>query len=393
MMHAYERLGKLINGVMQTPEKKTESFFVGDFENFREVFILESANIEKYLTREALSINDERVFELKVHRYQGMIISWLDEVTWFQSEEKAKYPAAFYQFIVEELQKLLSHITDHFGTFFNYDEKVPQIYLQACQKKLKGRFNGMVKHLVNESVNPELLAIVLFPIREFLNPRPSQKICYGNELFIKKYMYQLSCYSKEKHTGVEYENKALLQLMVYLNFNYPGIVSYVIRKIVTNLNTAGSPDKKVKKLSFYLKEINQFEERKGMCYKPHCASLKEQLTKWIEAEICYHEKKIKMFSMMPDLQNEDIAFMEEKLHVSVSVEVLTLLARAAKETNFVLNKHSTEMFRHISKYFRTVNADNLSVKSMVKKSYVAGRNSKETAIDVLHEMIRRIHGY
>ena len=47
---------------------------------------------------------------------------------------------------------------------------------------------------------------------------------------------------------------------------------------------------------------------------------------------------------MPDLQNEDMVFMEEKLHVSVSVDVLTLLARAAKESNFVLNKHSTEMF-------------------------------------------------
>mgnify|MGYP001555270465 FL=1 len=109
-------------------------------------------------------------------------------------------------------------------------------------------------------------------------------------------------------------------------------------------------------------------------------------------EIYFIEKKWKN-SCLTRLKNEGIKTMEEKLHLSVSVDVLTIIARAAKDSKLIVNKQSREMFQNISSFVRTKNAEHLSVNSMVKKSYVAERGSKEKAIDMLHEMIKRIHEY
>jgi len=45
---------------------------------------------------------------------------------------------------------------------------------------------------------------------------------------------------------------------------------------------------------------------------------------------------------------------------------------------------SREMYENISSFVRTKNVEDLSANSMIKKSYVAERGSKEKAIDMLH---------
>lgn len=96
---------------------------------------------------------------------------------------------------------------------------------------------------------------------------------------------------------------------------------------------------------------------------------------------------------MAGVRNEGIKTIEEKLHLSISVDVLTIIARAAKDSKLIVNKQNREIYQNISSYVRTKNADNLSINSMIKKSYVAERGSKEKAIDILHEMIKKIHEY
>lgn len=45
---------------------------------------------------------------------------------------------------------------------------------------------------------------------------------------------------------------------------------------------------------------------------------------------------------------------------------------------------SREMYQNISSFVRTKNVEDLSANSMIKKSYVAERGSKEKTIDMLH---------
>jgi len=77
----------------------------------------------------------------------------------------------------------------------------------------------------------------------------------------------------------------------------------------------------------------------------------------------------------------------------VSVEVLTLLGRAAKDAGLIVNEHLTEVFKVLSQTCRTTYQERPSAHSMLKKSYVAERGSKQSAVDILHEMIKRIQKY
>jgi hypothetical protein len=163
--------------------------------------------------------------------------------------------------------------------------------------------------------------------------------------------------------------------------------------MVGALNALPEQAQKLERLAGYLKKVNQVHIKPGVAFKGKLESIQAQVGGWLEEEIYYHEKQQRLLSVPPVLREEAEVAEEEKLHFSASVEVLTLLARSAKDSNLILNKTTTSLFRSLSKFCRTVNAQSPSAHSMLKKSYVAERSHKQAAIDVLHEMIKNIHKY
>ena len=114
---------------------------------------------------------------------------------------------------------------------------------------------------------------------------------------------------------------------------------------------------------------------------------------WVNEEILFLEQKLKLFSAEPVLKNDVLIADEEKLYLSVSVDFTTLLARAVKDSKLILNKQMAGMFRNIARFCRTKNSENPSPGSMLNKSYVAERSTKEAAIDILHETIKKINRF
>jgi hypothetical protein len=127
-------------------------------------------------------------------------------------------------------------------------------------------------------------------------------------------------------------------------------------------------------------------------FRHNLPPLKEQLSDWIAEEMVYLEKRQILLSVVPGYVDEVIAD-EEKLHVSSPLDVLSILARSAKDSKFILNKQMTGMYRVIAKFIRTTNVEKPSPTSMFNKSYVADRKAKDAAIDLLHEMINNIRKY
>jgi hypothetical protein len=178
-----------------------------------------------------------------------------------------------------------------------------------------------------------------------------------------------------------------------MNFNCSAFSGYLIKNVVNDINAVHEQGEKIEKLSQYQKEFNQMQVKPGVGYKYNAVSLKERVCTWIEEELYYLEKKERLFSMAPVSTDESVIAEKEKLHFAASVEVLALLARSAKDSNLVLNKDLTVVYRSLARFVRTKGAESPTVKSMLKKNYAAQRSSKQRAIDVLHEMIKCIHGY
>jgi hypothetical protein len=383
---AHERLENLIDHFAKTPAH-TGSLFIPDLHTFENLFIQETTNIKTLLNRKSLPIENERNFELLVHQYQSLIAFWLDKL--LRAKKNFKYPEEVVQLITAELEQLLIFMHDRYEKFFNLDGKVPEISLMQIRENLKGRFQKLRRHILKECGNEALTALALSPLHDLLNSESQKKITCRYLFYTRRIEKALLNFSNAKYTGSSWEDKPLIELLVLMNYNHSEVVLFIINKMIGNIEMLETIEDKRDRLRFFLKEFNQLKERTDVAYVPSSTSLKEQIIEWISQEMIYMDK---VTPVSKNKGNQPVAN-EEKLQLSLSVEVVTLISRAAKDNNIITNRHNTDVFKNLSKYVSTKQAETLSVNSMIKKSYAAEKRSKDAAIDVLHGLIKRIHEY
>lgn len=121
-----------------------------------------------------------------------------------------------------------------------------------------------------------------------------------------------------------------------------------MEEIVNSINALPEQNQRVEPLADYLKQCDQAQIKPGVSFRHNSVPLKEQLSNWIAEEMVYLEKSQTLLSG-PGSVDEVIAD-EEKLQFSVSVDVLSILARAAKDSKIILNKQMrgcTGLFRSL----------------------------------------------
>jgi hypothetical protein len=386
MEFSHERLEKLIDHFEQTPANR-ESLVIPDLSTFEKLLTTEIMNIKTFLNRKSLSMENEKSFELTVHQYQSLISFWLDKLC--HAKKNINYPTEVIKLLTDELGKLLHFIYDRYEAFFNLDEKVAEILLRHIRQNLKGRVQKLRRHLLEECGNEVLTTFALSPLSDLLNSESKKKITFRYLFYTRRIEKVLSTFSNAKYTGASWEDKPVIEMMVLMNYNRSEVVLFIINKMISNLKILETIEDKKHWLRFFLKEFNQLKERNDIAYKPSAASLKTQIIGWMSEEIIYLDKE----NQPLDNKAKQTIANEEKLHLSISVDVFTLISRAAKDNKVITNKHNTDVFKNLAKYVSTKQAETLSANSMIKKSYVADRKAKEVAIDVLHGLIKRIHDY
>ena len=387
-----ERLEELITDSYSPNLYKGKPFTENELPDWSENITKEIKNVTTYLRHRAYNITNERSFEILIHQYQGVIIDLLDKVYAYEKEADSLVLCAAYHMIGEQLSGLLSFITKTFSLYFNNNEKVPKIYLHLSKEELKATLIELEIKLIGKPIDDNIIKIGLAPIRNFIK-YSSKEISYAKLLYIKELCKQLVDFSLATPNPRIEANKELSELLVYMNLNSSEFINYLVHTIINAINSLDEQALKIEKLTFYLKDFKQIQEKPGVAFNSAALTVKEQVTEWIKEEIVYYETKSRLVSVMPALKNDESILDSEKLIVSVSVEVLAILARAGKDSKFILNKHMTEMYNSISKFCRTVKAESPTGNSLRKKGYVAARSNKAIAIDILHEMIKHIHKY
>jgi hypothetical protein len=391
MEYSYERLETLISCFEKT-HKKPNDIFVPDLNSYKELFLRETMNLKTYLTSKSFPIENERNFELLVHEYQSLLALWLDHLFQVQSKGKCKNSKVVFEMITEELQKLLAYIYERYERFFNLDEKVPEISLKQIREGLKDSVQKLRNHISKECSNETLVELALSPLLDILNSEQKKKITYRNLFYSKRIEKALANFNKEKYTGSGCDDKPMIELMVLMNYNNTEAYNFISNKIFCNIEMSETIEKKIDKLRFFLKEINQFKERPNIAYKKFPLSLKEQIVGWISEEIGYQAKGSLPHQTTAEAKEKTMP-QEDKLHLSIPGDVIALMMRALKDNNVITNRHKTEVFKNLSKYVSTKHAETLSVNSLIKKSYDPERRAKDAAIDVLHQLIKTIHEY
>ena len=387
MEYAYERLGRLVDYLVTTPG---DSLSLPGADTLQNQFMEETLNIKTYLNRRSLLVENEKNFELTVDQYQKLIASWLDVIYEARCKENFKWPEPLFQLVTRELLALIKFMYDRYERFFNLDAKVSMIFLDESNKGLDERIRALRHHLLKEDSNETLTELALAPLTDLLNPAKKKKITYRNFLYAQRIEKALSAFGKEKFTGSGCDDKPLIELLVLMNYNNPEVKKFIINKIMVHIEMATTLQSRINRLQFFLKEFIQFKERPNMAFCRFSESLKNQIVTWISVENGYYLESVSLpVEEVQSLQKKPIA--AQKLQVSVAVDVLSILFRAAKDTNVITNKHKTEVYKNISHHIRTPQSEIVSVNSLTKKSYVPEERVKHIAIDLLHSMIKKIH--
>ena len=390
MEQSNERLEKLINFFSKTG--KTATDFIPDEETYKMMFIQEITNIKNLLNRKSFNIENHTTFGFLIQQYQVQIAEWLNHLFDVKEKENAKYQEWVIRFITEELEALLAFIYTRYQTFFNLDEKLPEISLEQIRASLKERVQKLRKLLVKEFKNEAQVELALLPLKKILNANSKDKISYRYLFYTRRIEKTLADFIHEIPSCNCCENERIIELIVLLNYNCKEAQHFIINTITAELEKEDTLESKLNRLRFYLKEFRQLAERPKVAYKSHSPSLKEQIVGWISEEIIYQERRV-VFSSANFLDKENTIAYEEKVQLTFSVEVFAIIVRAAKDNKLVMVKHAMEFFKIIPKYFSTKQATTISTHSLRNKSYTAELSAKREAIDILHAMIKRIHEY
>jgi hypothetical protein len=389
LRYALEELDVLITVTLK-PELIREKSITGDQ---KQEWILAAEknkeNIRIFLMRKAFDIAQEKALELLIQQYQLSIITLLDKVFNYQRENIFPELHHFYNVVLKLLEDILSNIEQRYAKYFNQDDKVPDIYLQLSMEEIRHKLKQISRRFKDNKNNEKLIALSLSCIHSFSISKSNKIITYRRLMYIKDIISGMELQCRQ----VNFTDKEMMELLIYKNFNCSSFISFCINEIVNKINSIPEHNDKIDQLGYSLKQINQMQVKPCFAFKHNNESVKEQVATWINEEIFYFEQKHRLLSVVPLLKDDAIIIEEHKLHLSVSVDVLTLLARSAKDSKLILNKQMTGMFRNISRFCRTKNAENPSATSMLNKSYVAERSNKKAAIDILHEMIKNINRY
>jgi hypothetical protein len=297
----------------------------------------------------------------------------------------------FCKEVFQCLEGLLQFIEENFKEYFNLDEKVTDVYLQITQQVLGKQLKLLRHQLKKGKVDKRLQKIALWPITSFCK---KEKVSYRQLLYIKQLVRGLVYLTPNPSPKGEGKiSRKIVGLLIYLNYNTGEFVSFCLAKIVDTINALTNQKERIAKLIECRKFFRQMRVRPGIGFRLLAETAKEQICGWINEEIHYLEEKHPLLSVAPLIKDDDIIRDEEKLHFSVSVHVLGILARAAHDSKLILNKEGTTVFENISKYCSTIKTKSPSAGSMDRKSHEAERSQKEKAILVLQEMIGRIMEY
>jgi hypothetical protein len=388
MRYSTERLGRLIGRLSTTPSLLYFEDASGtNAADLKQSILVEIDSMRCYLNREAIAPENIETFKHLVGQYQIFITSWMDKIYAVLGDfVKNEESALFLTFL--ELKTYLEEIQELYGDFFRFDKKAPKIYIVENRKRIKRRYPALARNLLKEKVTHQCAEIALKPLKDFIEIGDQKRITFRRLQYLKKYEDALFEFRNDNDN--ECKDRALLDLLFYLNYNSIRMFRFMIDGIRKELSSAKNNKEYLVKLHLYLKEVNKMKTH-TLIFNENAKSLKEQIAQWIQEEISCHKVTS---SIIQD--SEPIRIPKDsirKIELSTSVNVLSVIIRAAKETGLVVNTNNTEVYHTFAKYFRTKHSSNLSGSSLLKKSYSVSSGASKSANKLLKQMIEKIESY
>jgi hypothetical protein len=261
------------------------------------------------------------------------------------------------------LEKLLRFIEKEFKNYLNVNIQIPYRSILVKEFEITDKLQELKSRLLGSNINDQLLKLVYEPLLKISTINIQEKLTYYDFNYCSDFILIL-------HYQIDFDNinEAVIKNYLFdLNFNSLQFFDCLVIDISKELKEAENNIQKIDILYRELKNYNQKQTRNFTRYNQKVPSIKEQIINWIEEEIEYLTKKIKLEAN----QFTNVASNEEKIKflTGLSVAQLCYFFALLIETGIIEHKNHADIFRFISENFKTAMTDKISTVSIKSKYY------------------------
>jgi hypothetical protein len=279
------------------------------------------------------------------------------------------------------LEKLLRFIEKEFKNYLNVNIQIPYRSILVKEFEITDKLKELKSRLLGSNINDQLLKLAYEPLLKISTINIQEKLTYYDFNYCSDFISVL-------HHQIDFENsteETISECLFELNFNSLQFFKYLTYNILQELEVQENNIQKIDVLYRLMKNYNQKQSRNFLKYKANLPPLKEQIINWIEEEIEYLTKKIKLEAN----QLANVSNNEEKIKflTGLSVAQLSYFFGLLMEAGIIKHKNQTDVFRFISENFKTSMTDKISVDSIKVKYYNVESNTKTSVREKIVELI------
>ena len=261
------------------------------------------------------------------------------------------------------LEKLLRFVEKEFNNYLNVNIQIPYRSILVKEFEITDKLNDLKSRLLASNIDGQLLKLIYEPLLKISTINIQEKLTYYDFNYCTDFILIL-------HHQIDFDNindEAIKNYLFDLNFNSLHFFDCLVMDISKEIKEVENNIQKIDILYRELKNYNQKQTRNFTRYNQKVPSIKEQIIHWIEEEIEYLTKKIKLEAN----QFRNVASNEEKIKflTGLSVAQLCYFFALLIETGIIDHKNHADIFRFISENFKTAMTDKISTVSIKSKYY------------------------
>lgn len=332
-------------------------------------------NLQRLILDEMIGRHHAKDKEEFVRMVQLMLTKLLNKVSLVCSCSSVSINDKQPGLLTQELLKALHFIQEYFGTYFDRNERVPDVLVSFYKKEINSLSETLRQKLILSNLMEPLLTETLTNHFSGSFESNNMPVSYRLHFYEKELLRELS---KEVNPATD----SIRKLLYYYNFNSPAFIMYEFDRLVNLLSAITSKSEKILMLRSELKIINQLPVRVNYCFDENMPALKEQVSTWITEEIKYCEA-----GYFTQAGNSTGTEPENKINTTLSVAKLGLLIRLLVVDKIIINRTVAPMLRTVAKTFSTLQREEISFGSLETKYHAPDKATINVMKDMLHKWI------
>ncbi len=334
--------------------------------------------LKTQLLRDTLYNKTEKEVQLLVERYQIKLTSLMDRLFHFQHDDSITDKLKeFYGAVAGQLEMVIVLLQNDYGRYFNSDLNLPLSLRLREAQVLKRQWKLLFKAMRDLEANAHLLNVLDKSIKGILDLHERPAISYRQVFYFKNLLKEISGYLFSSTCPPVYAS--LTELLISWNFNDLAFIREVCSDLRTELEKKESDEFRLEFLKNAEKQLRQLLEQKKIAFDTDQPIAKQIILNWIGQEQAY----LQAIVALPEKKEAQEGV---KMHTSLPVAILAVIARLFKDSGIITNANQTEIFNFFTSHFVTQQKGEFSYEHLRTRYYQVEERTKKKAYDYLMVM-------